>query len=68
MIYTVPRNVFDAGRYIKWASERGLGPGNLECFGHCEMASSRKVSATYLGPKKLDFQFYLSRNFFSHKS
>jgi hypothetical protein len=30
------RNVFDAGRYITWASGRGLGPGNGEFFGPCE--------------------------------
>jgi hypothetical protein len=27
-LYGPVRNVFDAGRYIMWASERGLGPGN----------------------------------------
>jgi hypothetical protein len=26
-------NVFDAGRYITWASGRGMGPGNGEFFG-----------------------------------
>ncbi len=27
------RDVFGAGRYITWASGRGLGPGNGEFFG-----------------------------------
>ncbi len=41
------RNVFDAGRYITWASGRGLGPGNGEFFGPCEMASSQYASAIW---------------------
>jgi hypothetical protein len=40
-LYGPVRNVFDAGRYITWASEKGSGPGNGEFFGPCEMASSR---------------------------
>ncbi len=39
-LYSPVRNFFDAGRYITWASGRGLGPGN-GVFGPCEMASSR---------------------------
>ncbi len=39
-LYGPVRNVFDAGRYITWASGRGLGPGNGEFFEPCEMASS----------------------------
>jgi hypothetical protein len=35
MIYTsLYVRIFDACRSITWASERGLGPGNLEFFGH----------------------------------
>jgi hypothetical protein len=30
--------IIDVGRYITWASGRGLGPGNGEFFGPCEMA------------------------------
>jgi len=30
--------IIDVGRYITWASWRGLGPGNGEFFGPCEMA------------------------------
>jgi len=40
-LYGPVRNVFDAVRYITWASGRGLGPGNGEFFGPCEMASSQ---------------------------
>ncbi len=32
-LYGPVRNVFDAGRYITWASGRGLGPGNGVSFG-----------------------------------
>jgi len=55
MIYTAGpvRNVFDAGRYIMWASGGGglarFGPRNRELFGPCEMASSR--SSVIWGPK-----------------
>jgi hypothetical protein len=38
-LYGPVRNVFDAATYITWGS--GLGPGNGEFFGPCEMASSR---------------------------
>ncbi len=31
--YGPVRNAFDAGKFISWASGRGLGPGNLEVFG-----------------------------------
>ncbi len=41
MIIRPVRNVFDAGRYIMWASGRGLGPGNHKFFGPCEMTSSQ---------------------------
>jgi hypothetical protein len=39
---------------ITRASGRGLGPGNRDFFGPCEMASSRKVRVI-LGPKKSRF-------------
>jgi hypothetical protein len=52
MIYTAPLNVFDAGRYITRGSGRGMGPGNGEFFGPCEMASSRQASAIW-GPKNV---------------
>jgi hypothetical protein len=32
-LYGPVRNVFDAGRSFTWASERGLGPANLDFFG-----------------------------------
>jgi hypothetical protein len=38
-------NAFDAGKSITRASGRGLGPGNQDFFGPCEMASSRQASA-----------------------
>ncbi len=43
---------FDMGRYITWASGRGLGPGNLEFFGP---QNSTRLSARchFTGPKKL---------------
>jgi hypothetical protein len=40
-LYSPVCNVFDAGRYITWASGRGLGPGNGEFFGPCEMTSGQ---------------------------
>ncbi len=40
-LYGPVHNFFDAGRYITWASGKGLGPGNGEFFGPGEMASSR---------------------------
>jgi hypothetical protein len=40
-LYGPVHNLFDAGRYITWASGMGLGPGNGEYFGPGEMASSR---------------------------
>jgi hypothetical protein len=42
-------NAFDAGKSITRASRRGLGPGNRDFFGPCEMVSS------HLGPKKSRF-------------
>jgi hypothetical protein len=48
------RNAFYAGKSITSASGRGLGPGNQDFFGPCEMASSRKASAIW-GTKKLSF-------------
>ncbi len=49
MIYTAcpVRNVFDACRSITRASGRGLGPGNREFFGPCEMTSSRQAIAIW---------------------
>jgi hypothetical protein len=53
MIYTAPvRNVFDAGRYITWASGRGLGPGNGEFLGLGN--GIEPVGECHLGPKKLE--------------
>ncbi len=53
MIYTGPvRNAFDAGKSITGASGWGLGPGNRDFFGPCEMASSRLASAIW-GPNKV---------------
>jgi hypothetical protein len=40
-LYGPVRNVYDAGRYIMWASGRGFGPENREFSGPCEMASNR---------------------------
>jgi hypothetical protein len=51
MIYTAPvctGSTFDAGKSITRASGTGLGPGNQDFFGPCEMASS--FSGTYLLP------------------
>ncbi len=42
---------------ITWASGRGLGPGNREFFGPCEMASSPQASAIW-DPKNLPFFYY----------
>jgi hypothetical protein len=37
MVYMAPC-VFDAGRYITWASGRGLGPGNgIKPIGECHL-------------------------------
>jgi hypothetical protein len=42
MIYTAPmRNAFDAAAYMTRTNGRGLGPGNQEFFGSCEMAPSQ---------------------------
>ncbi len=40
-LYGPVRNDFDAGASITRASGRGLGPGNRDFFGPCEIASSR---------------------------
>ncbi len=53
-LYVPVCNAFDAGKSITRASGRGLGPGNQDFFGPCEMASSRQASAVW-GPKKLRF-------------
>jgi hypothetical protein len=47
-------NAFDADKSITRASEKGLGPGNGDFFGFCEMASSRQASAIW-GRKKSRF-------------
>ncbi len=47
-------NAFDAGKSITRVSERGLGPGNQDFFGPCEMSSSRQASAIS-GRKKSRF-------------
>ncbi len=39
-LYGPIRNAFDAGKSITRASGRGLGPGNRDFSGPCEMASS----------------------------
>jgi len=49
------RNFFDAGRYITWASERGLGPANLEFVGP-QMALAYQLNAISQGPKNSPFQ------------
>ncbi len=49
-----PYNAFDAVKSITRASERGLGPGNQDFFGPCEMSSSCQASAIE-GPKKSRF-------------
>ncbi len=43
-MYVPVRNVFDAGRYIMWASGRGLGPGNHEFFKN-QMALAYRLDA-----------------------
>jgi hypothetical protein len=40
-LYGPVRNALMREASITWASGRGLGPGNREFFGPCEMASSR---------------------------
>jgi hypothetical protein len=50
-LYDTVRNVFDACRSITGASGKGMGPGNRELFGPCEMASSHYEC--HLGPKKV---------------
>jgi hypothetical protein len=54
-LYGPVHNAFDAGKSITWASGRGLGPGNRDFSGPCEMASSCHGSANR-GPKKSRFQ------------
>jgi hypothetical protein len=46
-LYVPVQNAFDAGKSITRVGERGLGPGNQDCFGPCEMASSRQASAIW---------------------
>jgi hypothetical protein len=41
IFYGPVRNAFDADKSITRASGRGVGPGNRDFFGPCEMASSR---------------------------
>jgi hypothetical protein len=48
-------NTFDAGKSIMKASGQGMGPGNQDFFGPCEMASSRQASVIW-GPNSQDFQ------------
>jgi hypothetical protein len=50
-LYGPVRHAFDAGSIHTRASGRGLGPGNRDFFGPCEMASSLYASALW-GPKK----------------
>jgi hypothetical protein len=50
-LYGPIRNAIDAGKSITRASGRGLGPGNRDFFGPCEIALSRQVSAIW-GPKR----------------
>jgi hypothetical protein len=47
------RNAFDTGS-IHYEGKWGLGTGNLDFFGPCEMASSRQASAIW-GPNKSRF-------------
>ncbi len=53
-LYGPVRNAIDADRVHYEGNGRGLGPGNWDYFGPCEMASSRKASANW-GPKKSRF-------------
>jgi hypothetical protein len=53
-LYGPVHNAFDAGIFITRASWRGLGPGNRDSFGPCEMALSRQQSAVW-DPKKSRF-------------
>ncbi len=50
-IYGPMRNIFDAGRYVMWASGRGLGPGNREFFGPL-WNDIEPIGECHLGPKK----------------
>jgi len=45
--FSGPVCAFDAGKSIMRASERGLGPGNRDFFGPCEMTLSRQASAIW---------------------
>ncbi len=47
-------NVFDAARYITWASGRGMGPGNPELFWP-QMALAYRLNAISQGPKDSPF-------------
>jgi hypothetical protein len=54
-LYGPVRNAYDEGSIHyegKWEGV-GLGPGNRDYFGPCEMASSRLASAIW-GPKKVE--------------
>ncbi len=55
-LYGPVRNGFDAGRSITRASGRGLGPGNRDFLGPCEMASSRDRRVPFGAQKSLDIQ------------
>jgi hypothetical protein len=53
-LYSPVCNIFNACRYIIWVGGRGLGSGNGEFVGPCEMASSQQASAIW-GPKNSRF-------------
>ncbi len=53
------RNVFDAGRYITWASERGVGPGNLKYFGPKMALAYRLDAISHFTPLPLAHVMYL---------
>ncbi len=53
-LYGTVCNAFDAGKSITRASGRGLGPGNQEFFGPCEMHGIEPSGECRLGPKKVE--------------
>jgi hypothetical protein len=53
-LYCPVHNAFDVGKSITWTSGRGVGPGNQDFFGPCDIASSRQASAIW-DPKKSRF-------------
>ncbi len=59
VIYTAPYvMLLMRATSITRASGRGLGPGNRDFFGPCEMSSSRQASAVW-SPKKSSISYML---------